>query len=36
MILPERPDHIRVDFDDPQLVTNAGLLLPTTLASACV
>ena len=28
----ERPDRIRVSFDDHRLVVNAGLLLPVTLA----
>jgi len=32
MIASERPERIRVAFDDPRLVANAGLLLPLTLA----
>ena len=32
MLSPERPDRIRVAFDDHRVVTNAGLLLPVTLA----
>ena len=32
-MLPRRhPDRIRIAFDDHRLVTNAGLLLPATLA----
>ena len=32
MLTSERPDRIKVAFDDPRLVANAGLLLPVTLA----
>ena len=32
MLSPERPDRIRVAFDDHRLVATAGLLLPVTLA----
>lgn len=32
MIASERLDRIRIAFDDPRLVSNAGLLLPLTLA----
>ena len=32
MLPPERPDRINVAFDDHRLVSNAGLLLPITLA----
>ena len=32
MLPPERPDRIHVTCDDHRLVTNAGLLLPVTLA----
>ena len=32
MLPPERPDRIRIAFDDPRLVANAGLLVPATLA----
>ena len=32
MLSPERPDRIRVAFDDHRLVANAGLILPVTLA----
>ena len=32
MLLPERPDHIQIAFDDHRLVANAGLILPATLA----
>ena len=32
MLPPEQPDHIHVVFDDHRLVSNAGLLLPVTLA----
>ena len=32
MLRRNRPDRIRVSFDDRRLVTNAGLLLPVTLA----
>ena len=32
MLPPERPDRISVAFDDPRLVSNAGLILPLTLA----
>ena len=32
MLSPERPNGIRVAFDDHRLVANAGLLLPVTLA----
>ena len=32
MIASERPERIRVAFDDHRLVANAGLLLPLTLA----
>ena len=32
MIASERPDRIRVAFDDPHLVAYAGLMLPVTLA----
>ena len=32
MIASEGSDRIHVDFDDPRLVANAGLLLPLTLA----
>ena len=32
MLSSERPDRISVAFDDPRLVTNAGLMLPLTLA----
>ena len=28
----QRPDHIRIAFDDHRLVANAGLVLPLTLA----
>ena len=32
-MLPRRhPDRIRIAFDDHRLVTNAGLILPATLA----
>ncbi len=31
MLPPERPDRIRVTFDDHRLVANAGLILPVTL-----
>ena len=33
MLPPERPDRIRIAFDDHRLVANAGLLLPVTLAN---
>ena len=32
MLPRSAPDRIQVAFDDPRLVTNAGLLLPVTLA----
>ncbi len=32
MLPPERPDRIRVAFDDHRLVADAGLILPVTLA----
>ena len=32
MIASERPDRIHAAFDDHRLVSNAGLLLPVTLA----
>ncbi len=32
MLPPERPERIHVAFDDHRLVSNAGLLLPITLA----
>ena len=32
MLPQNNPDRIRIVFDDHRLVTNAGLLLPTTLA----
>ena len=32
MLPCDDPDRIRVDFDDPRLVANAGLMLPVTLA----
>ena len=32
MLPPERPDHIRVAFDDHRMVADAGLILPVTLA----
>ena len=32
MLPAERPDRIQIAFDDHRLVTNAGLLLPVTLA----
>ena len=32
MLPRNHPDRIRVAFDDPRLVANAGLLLPLTLA----
>ena len=32
MLLLERPERIKVAFDDHHLVANAGLLLPATLA----
>ena len=32
MLPPSEPDRIRIAFDDHRLVSNAGLLLPATLA----
>ena len=32
MLPRNHPDRIRIAFDDPSLVANAGLLLPVTLA----
>ena len=32
MLPLDHPDHIQIAFDDHRLVTNAGLLLPVTLA----
>ena len=32
MLPPESPDRIHVAFDDHRLVSNAGLILPATLA----
>ena len=32
MLPRERPDRIEIAFDDHRLVSNAGLLLPVTLA----
>ena len=32
MLPPERPERIRISFDDHRLVANAGLVLPATLA----
>ena len=32
MLPRNRPDRIRVVFDDPRLVANAGLMLPVTLS----
>ena len=32
MLLLERPERIKVAFDDHRLVANAGLLLPAILA----
>ena len=32
MLPPSDPDRIRIAFDDHRLVTNAGLILPATLA----
>ena len=32
MLPPDRPDRIHVAFDDPRLVANMGLVLPTALA----
>ena len=32
MLPPEPPDRIQVAFDDHRLVSNAGLILPVTLA----
>ena len=32
MLPRNHPDRIRIAFDDHRLVTNAGLLLPATLA----
>ena len=32
MLPRHHPDRIRITFDDPRLVANAGLLLPATLA----
>lgn len=32
MLPPERPDRIRIAFDNHRLGTNAGLLSPITLA----
>ena len=32
MLPRNHPDRIRIAFDDPRLVANAGLLLPATLA----
>ena len=32
MLPQNKPDRIRILFDDPRLVANAGLLLPATLA----
>ena len=32
MLPRNHPDRIRIAFDDPRLVSNAGLILPATLA----
>ena len=32
MLPPSEPDRIRIAFDDHRLVSNAGLILPVTLA----
>ena len=32
MLSPERPDRIKIAFDDHRLGANAGLILPVTLA----
>ena len=32
MLPLEHPDRIQIAFDDHRLVTNAGLILPSTLA----
>ena len=32
MLPLDHPDRIQITFDDPRLVANAGLILPTTLA----
>ena len=32
MLPRNHPDRIRIAFDDPRLVANAGLMLPATLA----
>ena len=32
MLPRHHPDRIRIAFDDRRLVTNAGLILPATLA----
>ena len=32
MLPPSEPDRIRIAFHDHRLVSNAGLLLPATLA----
>ena len=32
MLPRNHPDRIRIAFDDPRLVANAGLILPATLA----
>ena len=32
MLPPEHPDRIQIAFDDHRLVSNAGLILPSTLA----
>ena len=34
MLPPSDPDRIRIAFDDHRLVSNAGLILPVTLAPA--
>ena len=35
MLPQNKPDRIRILFDDHRLVANADLLLPATLAWAC-
>ena len=32
MLPDDHPDRIQISFDDPRLVANAGLILPSTLA----
>ena len=34
MLPDDHPDRIQISFDDPRLVANAGLILPSTLGTA--